>query len=323
MNAFGIAYDGADMILAKLKLPSRANQCWQYSGIDSPDDCLDKNHFFSYSHEVIYNYNSRGFRDDEWSDNIQELQNSIWCIGDSFTVGIGSPLEHTWPYILSQKLNQRTINVSMDGASNDWISRVSQMIAREINPRNIVIMWSYLHRREHSDDTLDDENRRCQYSRTTEEEDIENFESCIKSLDVLQCNIVQTAIPYFSTSSLAHPGIEHIMSHWKSIRGESWPKFPPMSTKAFDSLPNWILEEMKSVHKCLYDLRHQIETLEKNQHKIPDNSVDANKKHKFENIVNSSIIEVPRLDIARDGHHFDIVTSLWISEKVLPFLIVS
>jgi hypothetical protein len=136
------------MILPDFVLPSRVNQCWKYNGIDSLESCLDKKHFESYPYDITYRYNSRGFRDTEWPDSIKELQSAIWCVGDSFTVGIGSPLEHTWPWILQKATQRRTINVSMDGASNMWIARKSLDIVNKIKPAHLIIQWSYISRRE-------------------------------------------------------------------------------------------------------------------------------------------------------------------------------
>ena len=80
------------MILSDFSVPSRINARWEYSGNDNPDQALDKKHFREFNYPVEYCYNSRGYRDQEWP---ADLSNAIWCIGDSFTVGIGSPLGHT------------------------------------------------------------------------------------------------------------------------------------------------------------------------------------------------------------------------------------
>ena len=56
------------MILPDFILPSRQNQVWDESGLDSYAACLDKKHFKSYPHKVEYRYNSRGFRDTEWPE---------------------------------------------------------------------------------------------------------------------------------------------------------------------------------------------------------------------------------------------------------------
>jgi hypothetical protein len=112
---------------------------------DTPDHCQDKKYFETYSYPVSYCYNSRGFRDKEWPE---DLSSAVWCFGDSFTVGIGSPLEHTWPWILQQHLGQRVVNISLHGASNNWMARRSLQIIQQINPVRCVFHWSYLHRRE-------------------------------------------------------------------------------------------------------------------------------------------------------------------------------
>jgi len=136
------------MILPDLVLSTRANQHWQFSGMDSLEDCMGKKHFKSYPHAVDYVYNSRGFRDSEWPEDIDQLTHAIWCVGDSFTEGLGSPAEHAWPFLLQNQTNMKTINVSMDGASNAWIARRTVDILTEINPKYIILHWSYLHRRE-------------------------------------------------------------------------------------------------------------------------------------------------------------------------------
>ena len=135
------------MILPDFILPSRVNQRWEYSGMDCLEECFNKEHFNTYPFKISYNYNSRGFRDEEWPDD-KQLQSSIWCVGDSFTVGVGSPIEHTWVYQVRQQLNTRTINVSMDGASNQWIARKAQRIIDTVEPNVLIVHWSYISRRE-------------------------------------------------------------------------------------------------------------------------------------------------------------------------------
>jgi hypothetical protein len=136
------------MFLKQTRILYRSNERSLYSGIDCYEHAYDKEHFLNYPHEIAYNYNSRGFRDQEWPESFEELQNSIWCIGDSFTAGVGVPREHTWPYLLNKATSIRTINVSLDGASNNWMARHAQMILTEIKPKFMVIHWSFSHRRE-------------------------------------------------------------------------------------------------------------------------------------------------------------------------------
>lgn len=138
---------GQEMILPEFILPSRVNQRWEYSGIDSPGTYSNLDQFHAYPYPVEYSYNNRGFRDTNWPT---ELKESIWCIGDSFTVGLGQSWSNTWPQQLQAKTARRTINVSMDGASNDWISRKTLDLIDNVSPDIIVIQWSFIHRREAS-----------------------------------------------------------------------------------------------------------------------------------------------------------------------------
>jgi len=79
--------------------------------------------------------------------------------------GIGQPIEEIWGNVLQQKTNTRTINISMDGASNTWITRKAKYILKEISPATIVIQWSYVHRRESDNASLSDYKRRKHHSK--------------------------------------------------------------------------------------------------------------------------------------------------------------
>lgn len=285
------------MILPNLILPSRVNQCWEFSGMDQIDQCVDKQHFLSYPYNITYRYNSRGFRDQEWSIDMQELREAIWCIGDSFTVGLGSPLEHTWPFRLSKITNQRIINVSMDGASNEWIARTTENIVRVINPARLTIMWSYTHRRENANPLLNDEIRRIHVSKCTEHDDWANFLDCKKRVDSIT-NSVQFAIPFF------HPmQVSSIVDDWALMRGQDWPVNSPSTVEELNSLPTWILHELNDIHGRLAEFK---DTLEKHQSQLP---------------LPATITVVESQDLARDGHHFDLITADWVATRAKDYLI--
>jgi hypothetical protein len=187
------------MILSKLKLTLKCHLYGRYTGIDSPNKCLNKEHFSNYPYEIGYRHNSRGFRGPEWPSNIDSV---CWCVGDSFTSGVGQPYEHTWPYVFSSKSNIHTINISMDGASNMWISRKTIELL-EIQPKYIIIQWSYIHRRERdiiiggSDYDNCDEERTLHHSNSTTEEDIQHNIDCINLVESKKRNttIIHTFIP--------------------------------------------------------------------------------------------------------------------------------
>ena len=183
-------------VLHDLVLHRRQNQVWQFSGIDCREHCVDLKHFLNYPHPIEYRYNNRGFRDSDWPTSIDELKQAVWCVGDSFTVGIGIPLNHTWPFILAQRLGKRTINISLDGASNDWIARRITDIKREIDPGWFVVQWTFVERRENPDTSLSDEDRRNQSIQYTELENIANLQLCVESVDA--ANVIHSTIPHFS-----------------------------------------------------------------------------------------------------------------------------
>ena len=275
-------------LLPELYLPSRVNQHWLESGIDSLELCANREHFLSYPHKVEYHYNSRGFRDAEWPDDLSDV---IWCVGDSFTVGLGSPLEHTWPYMLQQRLRRRVINVSMDGASNNWIARIAVAILTQFPQANIVVQWSYMHRRE------------------------------LTSPREVDISIVLN---------------ERFLNFYKSVRDVSWPDCK--SIQDFDNLPDWIKIEIKQIHDWAStklpseDLRltHINSTTEEDivntrlcmqqlQGNIVHSAIPlwaaAGTKLDFDNV-----IQTEQLDYARDGFHYDILTSNALVCEIIPAL---
>lgn len=187
------------MILPSFILNTRSNKTFTTTGIDSEDKCRDKKWFKNYPHEITYSYNNRGFRDSEWPPD-SELSNAIWCFGDSFTVGIGNNINHTWPQILSTKTGRRTINISLDGASNNWIHRRAKEVLDTVKPRALVIHWTYLSRYEKEDHSLSDEDRRLHcHPFDWQEDDTEVYKKRFNSflLDLNQTNIIHTAIPNY------------------------------------------------------------------------------------------------------------------------------
>ena len=280
------------MILPDFILHSRVNARWDYSGIDSIKDCLDKTHFKNYPHKVEYSYNSRGFRDAEWPDSVEELKNAIWCIGDSFTVGVGSPLKHTWPYLLQQQTGRRCINVSMDGASNEWIARKTQKIIKEINPTDIVIMWSYTHRREKKDNSLSDEDRRTHVETVDALENAVNFKSCLDS--VAHFNIKHTVIPKFSAGN----DLNELIKIYNDVKDASWDSV--VTVDDFTNLSLNIVTELIDDFK-VYNRMLELSEMAR----IIDYCKSVH-----------DLLEVKQLDYARDYHHFDKLTSQWLIEQI-------
>ena len=291
------------MILPNLILVIRANCCWTESGIDTLSRCRDKKRFHAYPDRVEYRYNSRGFRDAEWPE---DLKSAIWCVGDSFTAGIGSAYENIWPQKLSALTGRRTVNVAMDGASNNWIAQRVKEISEHINPDNIVVMWSSVERRE-------------------------------KPVDESRNKFFQ--------------------QFYNDVKDPSWPTCP--TADEFNTLPLVIRQELAKDHSIGLHLRisedlESVEVINLDELRIVQLIAEQDEHmSNFENCVNllkdvkSNLIcsfipdfaeeiyqddyvkaccygqmlpKVKKLDLARDGHHFDKITSQWIAEQIVPLL---
>lgn len=285
------------MILPDFILPSRVNQQWQYSGMDSIEKCLDKTHFRSYPHKIDYKYNARGFRDTEWPNIMEELQKSIWCIGDSFTVGVGSPIEHTWPYILQKKTGIRTINVSMDGASNNWIARHAVQILDNIQPKNLIIHWSYLHRREGITFLNADSKR--------------NFL-------IYYNNVKDPSWPSLSTVenfSLLPVEIQYeLLTHHTPGDGV----LSPEDLRLWHIQSEIDADVVNSIDCIKLVDHHQQDTCVIHSF-IPRFGIEVENRL-YKSTSNPVVEEFKILDFARDGHHYDINTSEYFVQQLMQIL---
>jgi len=285
------------MILPDFILPSRQNQTWLESGLDSLTECLDKKYFELYPYPIEYQYNSRGFRDAEWPNKVDELKNSIWCIGDSFTVGLGCPITHTWPYLLQQQTRQRTINVSMDGASNLWIARKTIQLIKEIDPKIVVLHWSYSHRRELDIFSAMQQKWKRFYIEirdATWPEDI-------------TLNAVAQLPDYIQT--------EITLLHNFQITDEDRRVNHTNSTDDMDM--NNLLDCIKMVELCSTDFTKIIHSF------IPEFINNQTRPEFFSKLSTIPINYVgyfDRLDHARDGHHYDLLTSRRLVDQIVPLL---
>jgi hypothetical protein len=271
-------------------LAYRANlQCTE-NGLDSLDHCLDKLHFNLYPHQINYVYNSRGYRDREWPD---DLANSIWCFGDSFTVGIGSPIEHIWPSILENRIGHRCINVSLDGGSNDWIVRKVLRVLEEVKPRLIVIQWTYLHRNESSETSIDDESRRVFAGKDLLTENlVRRFIDNIRQVELHKGNttVIHSMIPNAGPVNL----LKEYDALWSSLRGSDWPNKCP---RDINQLTDIVAKELKETKRY-------------------DEFVDS---ILFTNAIDSvpNFVHYRQQDLARDGLHYDLLTATDFVNRVI------
>lgn len=282
------------MILPDFVLESRRYLQCRESGIDSLKHCLDKNYFRNYPNQVEYSYNSRGFRDTEWPADT-ELKHAVWCLGDSYTVGLGSPYNHTWPYLLSQKLSRRCINVSLDGASNQWIARKIKCLLESVNPSLICVQWSHLHRCEHPDVRRTDEDRRQHVAKEISmDNQYQIFSDILQSIEDSKgvTKIIHSVIPAsnFVTNDAA-------LRKWNLVKGHDWDKYPPA---ALSSLSESIILELKAMNLQDYF----------------ESNLLFQKYSQTYDILNS-IIDIEQIDYARDHLHYGALTAdLYVNEIV-------
>lgn len=276
------SHNNRELILPDLVLPSLVNQQRQFLGMDTLNRCLDRDWFLNYPHPIEYRFNSRGFRGPEWPASMSDLQNAIWCIGDSYTVGIGAPLSHTWPFRLGCIMyDQMALNISLAGAGNEWIADTAERIAAEVNPRHMVIMWSLTRRRQNPDTSLNAEDRRLPYSNSSVEEDWQHFLQCKKRVDSV-ITAVHFAIPEF------HAGLAHLTRIWNDMRGPDWPVDPPTFMEELQKLPKHILDEIETVHQCM---------------------------DRICQVIDPNVIKTDLLDRSRDSHHFGLMSAEWVASQ--------
>jgi len=124
-----------------------ANYRSKTSGLDHPSHSLyttEDRHAYPIQ-DFDYQFNSWGFRGPEYEQHIGKPVNV--CLGDSFTVNVGGPIEHSWCSQLALHFDIPTLNLGMDGAGNDGIRLVYNRACNLFDVQNTFVMYSYLHRR--------------------------------------------------------------------------------------------------------------------------------------------------------------------------------
>lgn len=84
---------------------------------------------------ITYKFNSHGFRCDEFDNSP-----CIMALGCSFTIGIGLPIEYTWPYLVGQQLNLKVVNLGWGGYSADSCFRLAEYWIPKLRPSYVVML---------------------------------------------------------------------------------------------------------------------------------------------------------------------------------------
>ena len=116
----------------KYHLKKRVNGQYRTSGSDNTGKCL-------------YTYNELGFR----SESITKDGFKVMSIGCSMTEGVGVNDGETWSSIFSKMIpNGVDLNFGCGGRSNDYIVRCLMTYYERVKPDLVLIMYTFLNRRE-------------------------------------------------------------------------------------------------------------------------------------------------------------------------------
>jgi hypothetical protein len=294
------------MILPDFVLLSRVNCEEKFTGMDCEEFCESPRLFAQYPHPIVYKYNSRGFRDAEWPD---DLTSAIWCVGDSFTVGVGCPHSHTWPSVLQRKTHTRCINVSLDGASNQWIARKIVSLTQSLAPKCLVVHWSYIHRRESNSSLL---------TKTMNSHWV-NFYNKIKDPtwpQYLSLDEFDQLPEYIQKEILEiHAGAaEHaLLTHRLILDDESRRLY-------FDPLCN----EQADVEDTI-DCVNKVQGLGINviHSFVPGFAAKSAATHIIKHLDQLGcryVVPFNRLDVARDGHHYGAATAEFFTDQIINLI---
>ena len=129
------------------EIKSKKNQTWNKCGGDQTGKVKGG-----------YRFNELGFRGDD-IEIYESSSKKLLTFGCSHTFGVGVGNDETWPHILAEKINHSHINFGIQGCSNDTISRAVLSFTQRFKPNIVVILWTYLHRREY----VNKDGKRCFY----------------------------------------------------------------------------------------------------------------------------------------------------------------
>lgn len=87
--------------------------------------------------EKIFNYkfNRQGFRSQEL-----DTGKPLLVLGCSYTMGVGLPLEYTWPHIVAEKLNFDYYNLSVGSCSNDTTFKLATHYVPSLRPKVVIVL---------------------------------------------------------------------------------------------------------------------------------------------------------------------------------------
>lgn len=85
---------------------------------------------------ITYKINSHGFRCAEFVPG----EDCILALGCSFTVGIGLPIESTWPELVGKELGLRVYNLGWGGNAADTCFRLAEYWIPQLKPKAVFML---------------------------------------------------------------------------------------------------------------------------------------------------------------------------------------
>jgi len=110
-----------------------------HSGVNYPGNIYTQD-------QISYKWNSHGFRCNEFQENTR----NILCLGDSFTVGLGVPVEDTWPGQVGKLFDPsvEVYNLGLCAGSLDYVLRAIYKTVDVLKPEAIFILAPLVSSRE-------------------------------------------------------------------------------------------------------------------------------------------------------------------------------
>jgi hypothetical protein len=116
--------------------------------LDSPEN-QDKN----WTTPITYKFNAQGFRTHDLLACTNKQVNI--ALGCSHTMGIGLPIEMTWPSIIEEQTQIVTLNLGLGSGTTDTVSRILTNVCGMFSIHTVYILWPSKNRFElYSDDQI-------------------------------------------------------------------------------------------------------------------------------------------------------------------------
>lgn len=112
-------------------LPMDTSELFQHN-LKKRRNELEKNGWLN--REFTYDFNSHGFRCEEFTDT-----SSAVFLGCSATLGVGLPVENTWPYLVSKNLGIKCFNLGIGGGANDTAFRLAYGWLHRLRPSVVIL----------------------------------------------------------------------------------------------------------------------------------------------------------------------------------------